>query len=651
MTTAMAIAFAFVIGAPRPAWAVADPSRAPSDVRAALHDGDYGFCKTPRKPLSYDAQELCAHASAIPDCEGFAAACSQAEPPSRSFDLPAWIEHAVGAVVMALAWLVKWVLLPGLAVVLLVWAIRGISRRRAAPTAPADLPEIEEGERAPPEPETPLDEEALLARADEQAKSHAFGVAVELYMAASLVSLDRRGALRLSRDRTNGEYVRTCSEPGAKQGLRALASEVDHVKFGGRPATAEGAARAAAAARGILRALPLALSTLSVLALLLCTGCGGLPGGARPGDDPAGQELLVDLLRRQGYQAELAGGSLSSLPFPEQGQRGPAVVVDLERTPLDEETRDHLLEWVRAGGSLVLAGEPELWPHDFGAALKFGSPTAGEKLVIARRLLARGGGSAPTDDEDGDEDEDDAPPLSGSVYASIGEHGVLARSAGVRVHPEIERVAWLGDDTTYAAVLSLGQGTITGVATGELLTNAALARPGNAAVAMAVLSNADRQEIRIAQREDGVSPPSSPVAAVRRAGLGLGLVHGLCAALILFAAYGTRLGPPLPEPPPARRAFVEHVEAVGALYKQGGHAAHALAAYTRLVDQRLRARTSRGAADVPAVLAARSNLPVDVCRRIWGRASAASADAPVGDELGILKELAAVYSLATDRER
>jgi hypothetical protein len=137
---------------------------------------------------------------------------------------------------------------------------------------------------------------------------------------------------------------------------------------------------------------------------------------------------------------------------------------------------------------------------------------------------------------------------------------------------------------------------------------------------------------------------------MRRAGLGLALVHGLLAALLLFAAYGTRLGPALPEPPPARRAFVEHVEAVGALYKQGGHAAHALAAYARLVDQRLRSRTSRGTTDVPALLAARSNLPVDVCRRIWARAAAANAEAPAGDELGILKELATVYSLAT-RER
>ncbi|MGH7434448.1 MAG: DUF4350 domain-containing protein, partial [Polyangiaceae bacterium] len=328
----------------------------------------------------------------------------------------------------------------------------------------------------------------------------------------------------------------------------------------------------------------------------------------------------------------------------------PAIVVDLERTPTDEETRAHLIEWVKAGGSLVLAGVPELWPHDFGAARKLGAPDIAPVKVFARRLLARGEGEPRTDDGEDDEDEP-AAPLSGPVYALEDEQGLLAQGQGVKVDEVLEPVAWLADHTTYAAVVPLGRGWVTALATGELLTNAALARPGNAAVAMAILSSADRQEMRIAQPDDGVSPPSTPVAAVRRAGLGLGLVHALVAALLLFAAYGTRLGPPLPDPPPARRAFVEHVEAVGALYRQGGHAAHALAAYTRLVDQRLRARAGRGATDVPALLASRSALPVDVCRRIWGRAVAANPEVPAGDELGILKELAAVYSLATDRER
>ena len=76
----------------------------------------------------------------------------------------------------------------------------------------------------------------------------------------------------------------------------------------------------------------------------------------------------MTLLRRQG--AARRGRSrraLASLPLPKAGERAAAVVVDLERTDLDDDTREHLVEWVDAGGVLVLAGNPYEWPKAFGA--------------------------------------------------------------------------------------------------------------------------------------------------------------------------------------------------------------------------------------------------------------------------------------------
>ncbi len=190
-----------------------------------------------------------------------------------------------------------------------------------------------------------------------------------------------------------------------------------------------------------------------------------------------------------------------------------------------------------------------------------------------------------------------------------------------------------------------------GVASDELMTNAALARPGNAATLVAILSNADRLRFRLAQPDDGVSPPTSPIAALTRAGLGSGLVHGLLATLVLFLAVGVRLARPRPAPPPTRRAFAEHVEAVGALYARTGAAPHALAAYARFADERLRASMPRGATDIPAFLASRAKLPVEACQRLWARATAAKAGAPpVGDELAVLKELSAVYAATMARD-
>ena len=40
----------------------------------------------------------------------------------------------------------------------------------------------------------------------------------------------------------------------------------------------------------------------------------------------------------------------------------------MERTALDDDTRDHLVEWVDEGGVLVLVGSPYAWPKAFGAA-------------------------------------------------------------------------------------------------------------------------------------------------------------------------------------------------------------------------------------------------------------------------------------------
>ncbi len=644
---------ALAITSSGPAGAVAEPSRAQADVQAAMRESDYAFCKKPREPLSPEARALCPHARAIPGCEGFAAVCGRADAPPSSFDLPEWL---LGSIAWLVRWggrLVVWVLLPALALLLLLPALRALVRLRRDKRLAEPYEAARSIEAAEPaaEIETTTDEDALLGRADDRARRREYAAALELYLAASLMALDKRGAVKMSKDRTNGEYVRACAEPDAKPGLRRLVREVDRVKFGREAATEEGVERAGSTARAIVRGLA------TVLAAITFLGCGaprGWPSAPRAGDDPAGGELLVDLLHRQGFRAEPLDASLASLPLPAEGERAPAVVVDAEQTELDDETREHIVEWVEKGGSLVLAGLPQTWPKQFGMQRE-DSPHP--EHVSARRLLARGSGAADdAEDKDGTDDEEDddaaAPATSaGPIYATGTEHGELARGAGVRAGPSSERVAWFDDDTAYAVVAPYGKGWVVGIATGELLTNAALARPDNAAVLLAILSNADREELKLAQREDGVSPPSTPLAALERAGLSMGLLHALVAALVLFLAEGVRLARPVPEPPPVRRAFVEHVEAVGALYRRTGQGPHALAAYARFADHRLRARMPRGATDVAAFLASRARLPLDLCQRVWARATRQEPLEPVGDELEVLKELSAVYSAAIDQDR
>jgi hypothetical protein len=635
----------------RPAHAVLDPTRAQADVDAAIHDGDYAFCRAPRLPLSYQARQLCPHATEIPACAGFAAECAKAMAPppssssSSSWSWP-WLKGsslAIPAFLGTAAEVLVWLLVAALVIAILIPIVRAIARiRRSNDPLKKDRDSKAGPATKADEPISVLpmmtDEEVLLARGDELARAGHYAAALQHYLAASLRALDKRGAVRITRDRTNGEYVRGCGDPNAKPALRDIVREVDRVQFGGLDATPDGVMRAAQRAVAIVRAVPV---MLLALVLMLSTGCGGGGGGSttvpRAGDDPAGGELFRDVLRKQGVNIVPLETSLASLALPKAGERAPAVVIDLERTALDDDTRDHLVEWVDEGGVLVLVGSPYAWPKAFGAASAVS--TAPYKLTV-KRLLARSPGEGGDDDDEGTAPE-------GTIYARTTERGVLTEGTALGFSGPTERVATFDDGMTYAGVIAHGKGFVLGIASNELMQNAPLARPGNAAAMVSILSNADRLEVRIADPEDGVAPPSTPIGALLRAGLGTGLAHALLATLVLFFAVGLRLARPKPAMPPRRRAFTEHVEAVGALYARTRNAPHALAAYARFADDRLRARMPRGTADVAAFLASRANMPLDACQRLWARAVQAKAGAPpLGDELTVLRELSALYAAA-----
>jgi hypothetical protein len=636
---------AALLAGARSAPAALDPAHAQTDLKAAMQEKAYPFCSKPREPLSSRALELCPAAQHIPDCEGFAAACAKAnakaddkESPSRHDYSGPWraILSALGTLAQALVWLV----VAALILAVLVPIVRAVLRaRREKEDAPApEKPAVVEA--AEPVPLPASDEETLLRRAADLAARGENGAALELYLAASLRALEKRGALRVAPYRTNGEYLRACLDPAAKPALRDIVREVDRVKFGGAAAGAEMIEGAARRAFAIVRAAPVAMLALAALFSTGCSSVGSLAPHA--GDDPAGLEVFREVLHRQGVAVQPLGRSLASLPLPGHGETDTAtgaVIVDVERTPLDEDTSAHLVEWVDAGGVLVLAGPPREWPSAFAAA----SAASGAHKVTARTLIGR---------EDADEDDEDSS-RGAPQYARANQHGELATPGrGLEFRGSAERAAWLDDDATYAAVLAHGHGAVLGIATDELLTNAGLARPGNAAVMVAILSNAGRQTFSIADPDDGVTPPGTPLASMLRAGLGTGLAHALVACILLFLAAGVRLARPIPFVPSMRRAFAEHIQAVGALYARTRNAPHALSAYARFADERLRARLPRQAGDVPALLASRAGVPLERAQRVWTRATEAKSGAPQqGDELSVLGELAALYSAATEQNR
>ena len=562
---------------PAVAHADLDPSRADKDAKVALEK--HAFCREPPRALSPRAVLLCPHARETPGCSGFVAACDALEKNAAPRTAPKWLEELL-RLLAPIAQVILWVVVVAVILALVVPLLRAWLRARRDKEVRDD--DVSNPARievaAADEALDGSDAEVLLARAGEHERRGEHARALSTYLAAALRALDMRGAIRLERHRTNGEYVRAVPEPPEKDALRHIVREVDHVEYGGRAATPEVVSTASKRAIALVRKLP--------LLLLLFVGCGGEAMGG--GRDPGGDEVLEDLLRAQGVKVARAG-PIASLSMPPDQD---VLLLDASRTPLDEESDPHLIRWIKAGGTLILVGAPNHWPKAIAAKQV---PSTSRDIVVTTWS---------------DDDEETYP-------AHLARHGGMEWSSGFPL-------ARTTDDVTWAATRELGRGRVIGMAEVDLITNAGLARPDNAAALIAILSTIDRLDrrtLRIARPEDGTSPPSNPFSALVRAGLGLGLGHAVVATLLLFAAAGARRTRATPREAPRRRAFVEHVEATGALWSRTRLAAHALRSYGRWIEDQLRGKQHEGALLFERAREARSDEP------------------PRGDELKTMKAL------------
>lgn len=620
--------------------ALAQPART-VDTRAQAdklrHEPRFTFCKKPKRPLFERQHELCSLAAGLEDCEGLKAACGD----PAAADSVKKKESSTGAFGLFLAALAKvlvWVLVVAVVLAIAFPLLRALLRARRdkqiADAAPEPNQAVAVARKPAPEPSPIEDAEATLREADEHARRGDLGRALSLYLAASLAALDRRGAIRIARHRTNGEYVRSCSEDRSQDSLREIVREVDKVEFGKLVPTGEGVARVASRASSVVRTPGGRGASAAVaglfLVLLVLTGCGPRSQWSGPiADDPAGDELPMELLRRSGYSVSYLPRSIAALPIPSETRSAPLVVVDASRVALEDEAEAHLIRWVEAGGILVLLGPPALWP----AELHVETDRASARTVNV---------------------------LSEEVVAQ----GALAATPRALRWPGAEPIATIGD-RVYAAHKNMGRGAIVGIAGNELFTNVGVAPAANAEALVAILDLAaqDRAridamrgvpepastyEIEVARGQDGVAPPSNPFSALVQAGLGKGAWHALAAALVLFLAFGIRHARARPPEPVARRAFAEHVEATGAFYGRARALGHALAAYGRFAEMRVRERIPRGG-DPVAFLAARAQVPHAEVARVWKRASEASPHDPArGDELATIRDLRAMLVKALE---
>ena len=584
-------------------------------------DPRFSFCNSPKRPLLMRQREMCSIASEVQDCDGFRAACGETVPEEKEKSRD-WLA-ALAPVGRVLVWLLVIAGVFGLLAPLVMAAMK--LRRDKAIADPEKVKNTATAivKEQAPEPESIADAEAALREAHEHAQRGENMRALALYLAASLSALDRRGAIRIARFRTNGEYVRACNDESSKMALREIVREVERAQFGKIAPNAEAMTTVASRATAVVHA---ARVVATMMVVMLVAGC-GLSG--RGFNDPAGDELPMEILRKSEFQASYLSTSLTELPMPAQFHSSPIVVIDVGSVRFEPESEAHVLRWVEAGGVLVLAGAPESWPAELKAS--------GTKLADRHYTIFSGSGEI---DNATAQEPRELKWQSAHAFARIGSH-------------------------MYGAREFKGQGAIIGIAGSELFTNIGVSIPANADALVAVMTDAlsDRKmldnargaltdselrTIQFARAGDGIEPPSNPFTALQASGLGKGAWHALAAAIVLFLAYGIRHARAKPEGLATRRAFREHVEATGAFYGRTKAFPHALAAYGKFAEMRIRERLPRGG-DVVGYLAARVNVPRDDVERIWRRATEAKAEDPVrGDELKTIAELRSLLARALE---
>lgn len=549
------------------------------------------FCHDPDFPLTLQEAQWCELVPADDKrCPALRKACAagvraqhKGWRQSLDLDLPQ-LPPLAGALV--------WAVLIGLCGVVIFLLLKSALERRRAPESRA-------GDRPPPAGAVLTDEAAravetdvlrLLERARAAAAAGDYRQAVADVYAAMLRKLEGASLIRVEAHRTNGDYLRALGErqPALRARVGEVVAEVERSEFGGEPPGAE-------RFRFIHdRVLAMASERLGLwLPLLLAVLGGGSAGcqAERAGwdDSPSGRSALRGLLAASGLQV---GERLADLQKLDDQVN---TLVLLPEAQMKEGDWEHLRTWTLEGGTLVLAGKPPQPPAWIEARFVDAGRDASPVVPAAHPPKAKPRATpAPAVT---------IPPGRWRV-ASEGGRPMLARGAG---HYALQ----LGPDEE-------GQGRVLVFADDRLFCNAALLAPLNARYLVSVLS-AGGKRLQFAGEMMGVVS-RTPLEAVSRGRLAPVMLQLALAALLFFVYRGAHFGRPRPEPPVRRRAFADHVRALGLTYARARAGRVSLEHYGAWATERLGERLRMGGATrlsaIAEGIAARTGRPVGEVMRL-----------------------------------
>lgn len=493
------------------------------------------------------------------------------------------------------------------AAVLLAWVLA--RRRRNGGSLNAPTAASLEGEIVLPT-ERLRSAEVLLMQARNASEDP--GRALRLLYAAALSHLEEAGLIRWEPTTTNRVFVRAIrGRTSMDAPFSDLVAEVERIRFGGREPSQQSLVR-------LIERISPFISRAMLVLVLVAGGC-----TCRGDHDLDGRAAFTEILGMRGVKVKAFAGDVESLDA-----KSPPLLVDARSRRLACSIEEQLREAAELGARVgILYGVPQELCHGRWRVVSDEEVSAGGSAVVPEPPLLVSSGSRPVLLDMSVEGHLPGNHRFESVPCQEGLYQAEAIDETEDEEEGLEEPCGCGCVALPVAsrdgepfVMSfphLESGLLLHVADRRLLSNASMAIPDNArlAVSVAELLLAGADELRYAD-VGLLEPPVSPMDAMGRAGMWPLLVQVLLVMGVLVIARGAAFGTLRDRQVRTRRRFGEHVEALASMLHLTGGTALVARWYASFALERLWKRVGQGLRerepdDLARELAHRLGQPVE----------------------------------------
>jgi hypothetical protein len=565
------------------------------DLTEILRQPRYTFCRDAQPPTG-EMHGSCVYAKAARDaCPAFASACEKAKPPrsrdSSPLRVPAWVTDV--------ARVLFWLLLGGAVLWLLRQIIPQLQRGTSSETE-TEREDVEgrttaEAALVAARPVFDTDAGRLFASARAAAAIGDLAAAVRFAHAAMVRALEHGGHVRVDRSATSGDYLRALrTEPELREVYGGVARELERLEFGALSPAPDKIGGMLARIEPVVRQAGM---TIAMVVSLAAFGCE--PQGTRGDfndDSPLGASVLRQLLERRGAVVERRIEDIDEL-----ASDGVSAVLLLDTRYFTREDWKELDTFADGGGTVVLSGVRDGVPSSWGIL-----------------------GSEPE--------------------SCRGSARIAGRARPLRLDASFE-AAVSCDRGPLLARAPRGKGAIVVISDPDFICNASMAAGDPARALLPLLGSPKR--VAVIDRFLRAEGAKDPYRAVAHSGLAPALLHALAWLVLLASALGKSFGTPRDPVEPPRRAFSDHVRAVGRIYELAGASRHALGIYSAWALEQLNARLRPGGTqrmlELSSAVSQRTRRPEGKVAAVLANATDAR-DRPAGpnapaEDLGALRSL------------